>query len=176
MNHPIDRNRSWPVARGRFGVPTRSGGMGLILCGLLLSRAVVATEIRQFDDPVKQERYERLLKDLRCLVCQNQSLADSDADLARDLRNEVYGIIQSGKSTEEAAQFLVDRYGDFVLYRPPFKGITVLLWSGPFLLLGGGFVFLWRQAKRRADRGSADSALSDEERTRLRQIQDRFQR
>jgi cytochrome c-type biogenesis protein CcmH len=168
MNRLIDRNRSW--------FATCSQWQSLILCGLLLSGAVFATEIRQFDDPVKQERYERLLKDLRCLVCQNQSLADSDADLARDLRNEVYGIIQSGKSTEEAAQFLVDRYGDFVLYRPPFKGITVLLWTGPFLLLGGGFAFLWRQARRRAAKDGVNSTLSDEERARLRQLQDRFQR
>jgi cytochrome c-type biogenesis protein CcmH len=175
MNHPLDRNRFWPAANGRFSILARFGRMGLVLCGLLLSNAVVATEIRQFDDPAKQERYERLLKDLRCLVCQNQSLADSDADLARDLRNEIYGIIQNGKSIEEATQFLVDRYGDFVLYRPPFKGITVLLWTGPFLLLGGGFVFLWRQAKMRAA-GGADSTLSDEERTRLQQLQDRFQR
>lgn len=147
----------------------------LSLCGLLFGLSVGAMEVRQFDDPVKQQHYENLIKDLRCLVCQNQSLADSDAELAKDLRDEVYGIIQGGKSDEEAAQFLVDRYGDFVLYRPPFKSVTLLLWLGPFLLLAGGTLFLWKQAKKRADPAKREEALSDEERRHLQQLKDRFQ-
>jgi cytochrome c-type biogenesis protein CcmH len=147
----------------------------LCLCGLLAGHAANAMEVRQFDDPAKQERYEILIKDLRCLVCQNQSLAESDAELAKDLRTEVYNIIQSGKSSEEAVQFLTDRYGDFVLYRPPFKSITLLLWLGPFLLLAGGAVFLWKQAKRRAELVRQEETLSADERRRLQQLKDRFQ-
>jgi cytochrome c-type biogenesis protein CcmH len=147
----------------------------LCLCGLLAVLAADAMEVRQFDDPAKQERYEALIKDLRCLVCQNQSLAESDAELAKDLRTEVYDIIQSGKSSEEAVQFLTDRYGDFVLYRPPFKNITLLLWLGPFLLLAGGALFLWKQARRRAEPSGKEETLSADERRRLQQLKDRFQ-
>lgn len=95
----------------------------------------------KFNDPVQAARYEALLAELRCLVCQNQSLADSNADLAQDLRQEVYRMVQSGDSDENIIAFLVARYGDFVLYRPRVKPITYLLWFGPaMLLLVGGFV------------------------------------
>lgn len=135
---------------------------------LILPLTVQAIEIREFDDPTKRRRYENLIEELRCLVCQNQSLADSDADLAKDLRDEVYTIIQSGKSEQEAVKFLTDRYGDFVLYRPPFKMTTALLWIGPFLFLAGGGAFLWRQMKRRNT--TEDLALSDEEKKRLERL------
>ena len=87
-----------------------------------------------FPDPNLQNRYLHLLEELRCLVCQNQSLADSHADLAQDLRNEVYRILDEGKSNEAVIQFMVERYGDFVLYRPPVKPTTWLLWAAPFFL------------------------------------------
>jgi cytochrome c-type biogenesis protein CcmH len=138
--------------------------------GLLVSFSLQAVEIREFSDPGKQQAYENLVKVLRCLVCQNQSLADSDADLAKDLRNEVYNIIQSGKSEQEAAKFLTDRYGDFVLYNPPLKPITSLLWLGPFALLLGGFVFLWRLAQKRNAARESGAALSEEERRRLQDL------
>ena len=136
---------------------------------LLSGAAVFATEIRDFQDPAKQASYERLVKDLRCLVCQNQSLADSDADLAKDLRTEVYNIIQNGKSEDEAIQFLTDRYGDFVLYRPPVKAITSLLWAGPFVLLIVGGYIVWRQAKARNER-LAGEGLSEDEQKRLEKL------
>lgn len=144
--------------------------MKRILLSLLfvLPLAAAAVEVRQFDDPAKQERYEHLIEELRCLVCQNQSLADSDADLAKDLRDEVYGIIQSGKSEKEAIKFLTDRYGDFVLYRPPFNALTVLLWTGPFLILAGGAAFLWQQGRRRQAVTRVD--LTEEERQRLERL------
>lgn len=139
----------------------------LLAFGLACAANAQAVEIRQFDDPAKQQAYENLVKELRCLVCQNQSLADSDADLAKDLRTEVYDIIQSGKSEQDAVKFLVDRYGEFVLYKPPLKPATSLLWLGPFALLLGGVGFLWAQAKKRR-RPEADSpVLSDAERQRL---------
>ena len=124
-----------------------------------------AVEVRDFDDPAKQARYERLIEELRCLVCQNQSLADSDADLAKDLRDEVYGIIRSGKDEAEAVRFLTDRYGDFVLYRPPVKGITLLLWGGPLVILLIGGWFVWSRSRRHAVEHQTD--LSDAERLQL---------
>jgi cytochrome c-type biogenesis protein CcmH len=145
----------------------------LLGCLLILGTgSALAVEVRQFDDPDKQTRYERLIEELRCLVCQNQSLADSDADLARDLRDEVYGIIQSGQSEEEAIRFLTDRYGDFVLYRPPVKPITILLWLGPILALLGGGLFLWFQARHRNT--ETDVALSASERQRLEHLRQRL--
>ncbi|CAL1241714.1 cytochrome c-type biogenesis protein [Candidatus Methylocalor cossyra] len=132
---------------------------------LALPLAASAVEVRQFDSADKQQRYEHLISQLRCLVCQNQSLADSDADLAKDLRDEVYGIIQSGQSEEQAIKFLTERYGDFVLYRPPLKPITVLLWAGPLLILLAGALLLWQQARRR--RTVAALHLTEEERQRL---------
>jgi cytochrome c-type biogenesis protein CcmH len=141
---------------------------------LLLGMHAQAAEVRQFDDPAKQQRYENLIKELRCLVCQNQSLADSDADLAQDLRDEVYAIIQSGKDEREAIIFLTDRYGDFVRYRPPLKASTALLWAGPFILLAGGGWVLWRLARRRATR-ETHAGLSPEERARLQQLKDKLQ-
>lgn len=148
------------------------------LAALLMFAAALAqaTEIRTFDDPQKQQRYENLIKELRCLVCQNQSLADSDADLAKDLRDEVYGIIQSGKNEQEAAQFLVDRYGDFVLYRPPLKAHTTLLWIGPFLLLAGGIAFLVHHARRRREgRDDVRDVITEDERRRLQELKNKIE-
>ncbi|BBL76978.1 cystathionine gamma-synthase [Methylomagnum ishizawai] len=139
----------------------------LFLAGLFAGSAL-AVEVRQFDDPAKQRRYENLIEELRCLVCQNQSLADSDADLAKDLRDEVYGIIQSGQSEQEAVRFLTDRYGDFVLYRPPVKPITVLLWTGPVLILLAVALFLWKHQRQRPTLARLE--LTDEERQRLERL------
>jgi len=92
-----------------------------------------------FENKNLEERYYLLIEEIRCLVCQNQSLADSNAPLAQDLRNEVFKMIQTNKSDAEIMEFLVERYGDFVLYRPPLKKNTWLLWFGPFLFLIIGF-------------------------------------
>jgi cytochrome c-type biogenesis protein CcmH len=94
------------------------------------------------EDPVVEQRLIAIAEDLRCLVCQNESLAGSRADLANDLRREVRNLIKSGKSDAEIKEFLVSRYGDFVLYRPPVKPVTWLLWFGPMLLLAGAVWFL----------------------------------
>ena len=144
--------------------------MARIILIMLLGWAslTLATEVRQFNDSEKQAHYEHLIEELRCLVCQNQSLADSDADLAKDLRSEVYDMIQSGKSEEEAISFLTDRYGDFVLYRPPIKPITWLLWGGPLLILLAGGLFLLRQSRNRDTQ--TDTGISEDERKRLDQL------
>jgi len=90
------------------------------------------------DDPAMQARYRGLIDDLRCLVCQNQSISDSNADLAKDLRREVRAMLRKGLSDDEIVKFMVDRYGDFVLYNPPVRGTTLLLWAGPFAMLFAG--------------------------------------
>jgi cytochrome c-type biogenesis protein CcmH len=105
---------------------------------LMMSCGSYAVDTHQLSDPKQQETYETLTKELRCLVCQNQTIADSNAELAGDLRRQVYEMLQQGKSKQEIIQFMTDRYGDFVLYKPPFKGKTSVLWIAPvvFLLLG----------------------------------------
>jgi cytochrome c-type biogenesis protein CcmH len=126
----------------------------ITLCALLVwaavSPLVLAAEAQPVaEDPVLEHRLQVLAKELRCLVCQNESLADSQADLASDLRREVRELMRAGKSDAEIKQYLVARYGDFVLYRPPMKSTTYLLWVGPFLLLAGGLVGLVVLVRRR---------------------------
>ncbi|MGH8731816.1 MAG: cytochrome c-type biogenesis protein [Burkholderiales bacterium] len=117
------------------------------------------------DDPVLEQRVMRLTTELRCLVCQNQSLADSHADLAIDLKNQVRSQMQAGKSDAEIREFMVARYGDFVLYRPPLKSTTVLLWAGPFVLLAAGGLALGFYLRRRRER-LTESELTPEQRAR----------
>ncbi len=121
------------------------------------------------EDPVVEARLKHLAVELRCLVCQNQTLADSDAPLAEDLRREVRGMIARNMSDKEIIDFLVSRYGDFVLYRPPLKATTTLLWVGPFLLLAGGAIALVTALKRRGKR-LAEATVTDEERRRVEQL------
>jgi cytochrome c-type biogenesis protein CcmH len=112
------------------------------------------------EDPVVEQRLITIAEELRCLVCQNESLAGSRSDLALDLRREIRSLIKQGKSDQEVRDFLVSRYGDFVLYRPPVKPTTWLLWGGPFVLLGGGLLGLFLFLRRRKP---ADAALSPED-------------
>jgi len=101
-------------------------------------------------DPTQQQLYEQLTHEVRCLVCQNQTIADSTAPLAADLRREIRGLVEQGRSEDEIRTFLLDRYGDFVLYRPRFNAATALLWLAPVLLLLLGGAVLWRIIQRRA--------------------------
>ena len=114
-------------------------------------------------DPALEQRVMRLTAELRCLVCQNQSLADSHADLAIDLKNQVRSQMQAGKSDAEIREYMVARYGDFVLYRPPLKPTTALLWAGPFVLLASGGLALGFYLRRRRER-LAESELTPEQR------------
>lgn len=119
---------------------------------LLISMAapVAAQQARPMaEDPVLEERLMNLSRELRCLVCQNETLADSRADLAVDLRNEIREQMKAGKTDQEIIAFLTARYGDFVLYRPPVKASTYFLWFGPFVLLLGGLFLLFRYLKQR---------------------------
>lgn len=99
--------------------------------------------------PEAQGRYQRLVNELRCLVCQNQSIAESNAPLAVDLREQVARQLAEGRSDGEIRNYLTARYGDFVLYKPPLRARTLLLWAGPALLLGLGLAIAWRQTRRR---------------------------
>ena len=101
------------------------------------------------DALMKTERFRHLASELRCLVCQNQSLVDSNAPLAQDLREEVVKLMASGRDDGQIKSFLVDRYGEFVIYRPAFSMRNALLWAGPFALLLGGVVAWWRLGRRR---------------------------
>ena len=116
-------------------------------------------------DPALEQRVMRLTAELRCLVCQNQSLADSHADLAIDLKNQVRSQMKAGKSDSEIRDYMVARYGDFVLYRPPLKSNTVLLWAGPFVLLAAGALGLGFYLRRRRTR-LTESELTPEQRAR----------
>jgi cytochrome c-type biogenesis protein CcmH len=119
------------------------------------------------EDPVLEKRVLALASELRCLVCQNQTLADSHADLAVDLRNSIREQMERGASDKEIVGFMTARYGDFILYRPPLKAATLLLWLGPFLLLALGAALLVRRIRRRP---GAPPELSEAERARAARL------
>lgn len=121
--------------------------LGLVV--LLFTSEVEANSIYPLDSVKKEAQFNHLLKDLRCLVCQNQDLADSNAELAKDLRLQVYQLVKEGKSDSEITDYLTSRYGDFILFKPPIKAVTLLLWFGPFLFLLLGFLIFWRTCFKR---------------------------
>ena len=129
----------------------------VLLLIVLATASVSAQEPLVFDSQQQQDRFDQLTRELRCLVCQNQNLADSDAPLAHDLRREVYEMVQAGQTDNQIKQFLVERYGDFVLYRPPVQTNTYLLWLAPAIMLLGGAIVLRSSIKKRA------SLLGDDE-------------
>jgi cytochrome c-type biogenesis protein CcmH len=131
---------------------------------LLIPAATFAQEAHPLgENPAVEARLKTLAVELRCLVCQNQTLADSNAPLAEDLRREVRAMIAKNMTDEQIIEFLVARYGDFVRYRPPVKPTTILLWVGPFLLLAIGATVLTISLRRRAQK-TEEPALSPEER------------
>nr|WP_245213457.1 cytochrome c-type biogenesis protein [Rhizobacter sp. AJA081-3] len=133
------------MATRREALPAGAGAALAALCLLLLCAPVFAAEAQPtVADPALELRVNRLAAELRCLVCQNQSLADSHATLAIDLKNQVREQLQAGRSDAQVIDYMTQRYGDFVLYRPPVKATTLLLWAGPLLLLVGGSLALWR--------------------------------
>ena len=115
-------------------------------------------------DPVAHKRVVEVSEQLRCLVCQNQSIAESNAELAVDLRNQVIEQVKAGKTNQEIVDYMVERYGDFVLYRPPFKTSTVILWVGPVVLFLGGLLAFWINLRRRKQTVTESTKpLSEEE-------------
>jgi cytochrome c-type biogenesis protein CcmH len=121
----------------------------IILVVFCFGGALVAKEAQSNEDPKIEQRMKALTEQLRCLVCQNETLADSRADLAEDLRQQIREQMKAGKSDQEILAFLTQRYGDFVLYKPPVKATTYLLWFGPFILLIAGTGVLFRYLKHR---------------------------
>lgn len=113
---------------------------------------------RAFDDPAQQARYEQLARELRCLVCRSETIADSNAELARDLRRQLRELMAAGKSDQEIMQYMTDRYGDYVLYKPPLAARTVLLWAAPMLLVLGGAVAAIVVIRRKAQLPEDDPA------------------
>ncbi len=140
------------------------------VCGWLAVPAYPAEALPVSDNPVIEQRLIDISSELRCLVCQNESLAGSRADLAMDLRREIRTMIARGDSDESIKGYLVSRYGDFILYRPPWKATTLLLWLGPLLLLALGLTLLFRQLRRRANAsfaGMPEGELNSDERAHL---------
>jgi cytochrome c-type biogenesis protein CcmH len=137
-----------------------------ILLMLLLLTACLPAFAREAasaaDDPVLEQRAMKLAAELRCLVCQNQSLADSNADLAIDLKNQVRSQIREGRSDAEIREYMVARYGDFVLYSPPWKLTTALLWAGPFVLMIAGALALVLYLRNRRARVVTTELTADE--------------
>jgi len=145
----------------------------LLICFVILGLAVtvVAWDVRPAsgDDPVVEKRLMDLSKELRCLVCQNETLADSQASLAEDLRREIREQIKAGKSDQEIISFLTQRYGQFILYRPRVTPTTYLLWFGPFVLLIGGLVVLFRYIRYNRD-SVKEEPLNSEDRRRAAEL------
>jgi len=139
--------------------------VALALTSMLTHAAI---DPHTFKDPQEEKRFQSLIAELRCLVCQNQSLADSNADLAQDLRNLVYQKMKEGKSDEEIVDFLVARYSDFVLYRPPVKSTTAMLWFAPALLVVVGATVAFVAIRRRSQQ--AATPITDEERKKIEQL------
>ena len=141
-----------------------------IVMALLLTPVFAGPVVTyEFASEEQEALFNKLSNELRCLVCQNQAISDSNADLAKDLRDEIYGMLQQGMSEEEIVEFMVVRYGDFVLYNPPLKPMTWLLWFGPAFALLAGFFFVVRIIKKQ--KKSAVTEMSGEEIERLKTLQ-----
>jgi cytochrome c-type biogenesis protein CcmH len=153
--------------------------MRALLTAVVLSLGLVGTahaaiDSYSFHDDAERARYVELSQELRCPKCQNQDIADSNAPIAADLRKEIYRMLGEGKSNQQIIDFMVDRYGDFVRYKPALTARTWLLWFGPFALLLGGVLVIGVTVSRRRGQRTADAdVLSDEERQRLAHLLDK---
>jgi len=145
-------------------MPSRSV---FVLLLLMLSQPLLSATLAdyKFDDPKQTEEFRHVIERMRCLVCQNESLAGSNAELAVDLRNEIYEMMQAGQGKDEIIKFMVARYGDFVLYDPPVKPSTYPIWYGPIILFLLGGTVLYRILRRKSR--SRETELSAEEQQRL---------
>ena len=134
-----------------------------------LSVVAAPIETFKFESAETEKVFYKLSEELRCLVCQNQNIAESNSDLAKDLRLEIYNMLSQGKTEDEIVDFMVQRYGDYVLYRPPFKPMTWLLWFGPAIIFGLGVVFAIRLMKAQSST-AIDESLSEEEIERIKSL------
>jgi cytochrome c-type biogenesis protein CcmH len=129
--------------------------------------AAAVIESYEFDNDIQRDRYNAFIEELRCPKCQNQNLSGSDSEIARDLRRKVHDMIMADKSDAEITQYMLDRYGDFVLYRPRFAGTTAVLWLMPAALILLGLIVWYRMGKRRGAGPAAPVELDSRERERL---------
>ena len=148
---------------------------GLVLTLCLLGTASAAIDAYEFKDEAERARYRTLVEELSCPKCQNQNIADSNAPIAMDLRREIYRMLEEGQSNEQIIDYLVARYGDFVLYKPPVNTKTLVLWYGPaaLLVIGFGVLAFILVRRRRSATGPASNTLSEAERARLATLLDR---
>ena len=144
----------------------------LLLGGLLgAGQASAAIDVYTFDSDAQEQTFRELTKELRCPKCQNQDIADSNAGLAKDLRDKTYQMVREGKDKEEIVDYMVARYGNFILYNPPLMASTLILWLGPLLvILIGGAVVVMRSRRTSAVKKQLDNALSEEEQRRLAEL------
>ncbi|WP_411728228.1 cytochrome c-type biogenesis protein CcmH [Methyloglobulus sp.] len=142
------------------------GWLNVVL--LLISTQGFAIDDHQLADPEQQKSYETIISELRCLVCQNQTIADSNAELATDLRRQVYEMLQQGKSKDDIVNFMTDRYGDFVLYNPPLKTKTALLWLGPIAFLITGFAIIFWFIRRKKE--AATTVIDKDKQEKMRRL------
>ncbi|MGA6100286.1 cytochrome c-type biogenesis protein [Stutzerimonas marianensis] len=147
----------------------------VLLTVALIGNVQAAIDAYEFRNDAERERYRTLVEELRCPKCQNQNIADSNAPIAMDLRREIYRMLQEGQSDDQIVDYLVDRYGDFVRYKPPVNAKTLLLWYGPVALLVIGFFVLAMilVRRRRSGAAAASHTLSEAERARLAQLLDK---
>ena len=143
----------------------------VFLAAVSFSLVSVAAPIEtfKFDSPETEKVFHKLSEEIRCLVCQNQNIAESNADLAKDLRLEIYTMLMKGQTEDEIVEFMVERYGDYVLYRPPFKPMTWLLWFGPAIIFGIGLIFVVRFMKSQ-DMNRQTESLSEEDLERIKNL------
>ena len=160
------------MSRSPLRVAVALAAVLVVGAGAATPAGAVVFEPRDFANPDYEARYKVLIQELRCLVCQNQNIADSNAPLAQDLRRETFRMIEEGRSDDEIVDFMVAHYGDFVLYRPPVKGVTLALWAGPAIFGVLGLVVLVRVLRRRREIAT-DAPLSAEEQARLDALVDR---
>lgn len=140
--------------------------LALVFALMFTAPLGAVVDIREFDTPQMESDYNKLIDELRCLVCQNQNLAESDAELAQDLRQQTFELLQQGQSRQQVMDYMVERYGDFVLYRPQVKTSTYLLWFGPFALLLLVLFVLYKYVKRPSD----EKVVAEQAMDRARQI------
>ena len=135
----------------------------VLLFSLLISiSAQAAIDAYKFDDPKKEKIYHELTDELRCLVCQNQNIAGSNAELAVDMRRKTYEMVRAGQSKQQVANYMAERYGDFVLYKPPFKASTAVLWIGPFVILAASIWLMLRVIHNRREDNETTSVSDDQ--------------
>lgn len=150
--------------------------LAAVICSLALGGfAQAAIDTYEFSDESDRQRFRELTSELRCPKCQNQNIADSDAPIAMDLRREIFRMLESGQDDEQIVEHLVARYGDFVRYKPPVELRTLLLWYGPWLMLGAGLLSLVVIVvrRRKVENAPQNALLSDEEQKRLSHLLDK---